>query len=148
MVRCYPFAVESLTGCILDFANFERRSQEYKITVKDPEYWLMNDSPTEDETGRRYLSPVRLVKWIFDKGHGDSSDVVMKLCSTDPWKHTGQKKSEEWLECWALKGLATDETKPRWGYRVTQLRCYTLGCREANALRGSQWRSSRGEASA
>ena len=44
----------------------------------------MNDKPTADETGRRYLSPARLVEWIIDKGHGDSSDIVMELCSADP----------------------------------------------------------------
>jgi len=27
----------------------------------------MNDKPTADETGRRYLSPARFVEWIIDK---------------------------------------------------------------------------------
>jgi len=30
------------------------------------------------------LSPARFVKWIINKGHGDSSDTVVKLCSADP----------------------------------------------------------------
>ena len=88
--------------------NSERRSQEYRIIVKNSEYWLMNGNPTADETCRRYLSPARLVEWIIDKDHGDSSDTVMKLCSADPWKHAKQTKSEE-----RARVLSTERTSHR-----------------------------------
>jgi len=92
--------------CILGVANSKGYSQEYRITMEHSEYWLLNDNPTADETCRRYLSPTRLVEWIIDKDHGDSSDTVMKLCSADPWKHTRHKKSEERARVLSTEGTS------------------------------------------
>jgi len=92
--------------CILGVANSERRSQEYRITMKNSEYWLLNDNPTADETCRRYLDPVRLVEWIVYKDHGDSSDIAIKPCSADPWKHARRKKSEERARVLSAEGTS------------------------------------------
>ena len=108
--------------CILGITISKRHSQEYRITIENSEYWLLNNNPTADETCR-YLNPARLVEWIIDKEHGDSSDTVMKLCSADPWKHVGQKRSEERARVLSTEGTSHGQRKPRWSYRVAQLRC-------------------------
>jgi len=97
--------------CILGVANFERHSQEYRITMKNSEYWLLNGNPTADETCRRYLSPVRLAEWIIHKDHGYSSNTAIKPCSADPWKHARQKKFEERARVLSTEGTSHGQSQ-------------------------------------